>query len=458
MKTVTMLLAAAVTVGLVGAAGAQEFTIRASSFLGADGDSVRGARIQSDGTIVLGANLSGPTAAGKTIANLTAAPDAKGCILRLAPDGREVLSAVRVAPQVVDLATDDKDNIYLAAGPGGVVKAAAAADQVLWAKDLGAPCTRVDAARDGHSAAAVPGKGIWVFDPAGKEIAAAIGRGNTADVCLDSASRTVVTVGFRNARAHDGKRNEPVQISYALGLSYDGKQKWLDYDWSTSRESDRFINKPTNNMADSRGYRCAIGRDGALYCGFETAGGNHIFRYSPTNIMEPVRLVGGDRYHLFYNTGASHKSVLLKFDPATGKLREGQQFCPRDERDRAGNSRLKEGDIQADEEGRLFIAGYADPSLPLTLDPCPAGEPKGGAYLAALAPDLAKRLLCTRMQGRAEQGATSAHAVDARRVAGRLVVVYAGSGARTGMHTASPVQKEAAGSAGFFVILEAVQR
>jgi hypothetical protein len=449
------LAAVCVAAGVGGTAGAQEFAIQASSFLGADGDSVRGARLQSDGTIVLGANLAGRTVGGAPIADLARAPDAKGCIVRLSPDGRKVLAALRVAPQVLDLAIDDKDHIYLAAGTGGVVKVVAAADRILWSKDLGAPCTRVDAARDGHAAAAVPGKGIWVFDPAGKEVAAAIGRGNTADVCMDAASRTVVAVGFRNSRAHDGKRTEPVQISYALGLSYDGKQKWLNYDWSGSRESDRFINKPTNNMADTRGYRCVMGRDGALYGGFEAAGGNHIFRYSPTDISAPVRLVGGDRYHLFYNTGASHKSVLLKFDPATGRLIQGQQFCPRDARDRAGNTRLKEGDLQADEAGRLFIAGFADPSLPLTLDPCAAGEAKGGAYLAALSPDFARRLLCTRMQGRAEQGATSAHAVDARRVGGRLVVVYAGSGAQTGMHTESPVQKEAAGSTGFFVVLAA---
>jgi hypothetical protein len=436
-------------------AGAEEFTIVASSFLGADGDSVRGVRIQSDGTIVLAANLTDASWGGTAVANLTAQPAAKGFVLRLRGDGRQALGAARVAAEIADLSIDDKDEIYLACGKGGLAKVSAKADKVLWTKDMGTICSRIAAGRDGHCAAALPGKGIALFDPAGREMANGIGRTNTSDVCIDSASKTLIAVGTRQAKAHDGKRMEPVQICYVLGMAYDGQTKWINYDWATQRDSDRFINKPTNNMADTRGYRCTIGRDGALYCGFESAGGNHIFRYSPVNIMEPVKLAGGDRYHQFYKTGAQHKSVLIKFDPATGKFLQGQQFCPRDDRDTGVNSRLKEGDLQADDEGRLYLAGYADPNLPLTLDPCPAGEARGGAYLLAMSADFAKRLLCTRMQGKEKQGESSAHAVDARKVGGKLLVVYAGSGAQAGMHTIAPIQKEASGNVGFFVILEA---
>ena len=443
-----------VALGLCAPAGAEGLVLRASSFLGADGDSVRGARIQSDGTIVLGANLGGAAVGRTAIAN-RAADGAKGCVLRISGDGQKLLSAVRVAPEINDLALDDKDGIYLAAGAGGAVKLDASAQKVLWRRDLPASCTRVDAARDGHCAAVAAGKGVALFDPAGRELAAGIARTNTSDVCIDSASRTIVTVGFRNARAYDGKRNEPVQISYALGVGYDGRQKWADYDWSTDRASDRFINKPTNNMADTRGYRCAIGRDGMLYCVFESAGGNHIFRYSPVNIMQPVKLVGGDQHHQFHNSGAEHKSVLIKLDPGTGRFVQGQQFCPRTERGRAGNARVKDGDICADDDSRLYLAGYADPVLPLSLDPCPADQPRGGAFLLALSADFARRLLCTRMQGCDRQGQTSARCADARKVGGRLRVVYAGSGATGGMHTLLPLQKDAAGSDGFFVVLEA---
>jgi hypothetical protein len=299
------------------------------------------------------------------------------------------------------------------------------------------------------------GKGVTLFDPDGKELGRGLGRTNTADACLDAASRTIVTVGFRQARAYYDRRAWPVQISYALGFGYDGKQKWCNYDWSTDRDSDRFINKSGNNMADTRGYRCAIGRDGKLYCAFESAGGNHIFHYSPTNIMEPVKLVGGDQYHQFHASAAEHKSVLLKFDPATGRFLQGQQFCPRKENGRAGNSRVKDGDIAADADGRVLLAGYADPNLPLSLDPCPPEQPKGGAYLLALSPDMARRLVCTRMAGSAQQGISSACCVDARKVGDRWVVIYGGFGAKAGMHTAAPLQKQATGPAGFFAILEA---
>lgn len=77
----------------------------------------------------------------------------------------------------------------------------------------------------------------------------------------DSVSKTVIQTGFRNAHAFDGKKTYPVQIAYIRSHCYDGERKWTDYDWSTDQQSDRFLNKPTNNMADSRGDRCAIGRD-----------------------------------------------------------------------------------------------------------------------------------------------------------------------------------------------------
>ena len=433
---------------------AQQFTLKSSSFLGSDGDAVRGVRIQSDGTIVVAVNLAETAVAGTAITPLTSGATARGCILRLGGDGRKILAAVRVAETISDVAVDGRDGIYIAGGASGLVKLSPQADRIERTRDIGAACTRVDASPDGYCVAVASGKGVVLIDPDGKELARGLARMNTSDVCIDGSSRTIVTVGFRNAHAHDGRRTEPVQICYALGIGYDGMQKWCNYDWSTDQASDRFINKPTNNMADTRGYRCVIGRDGSLYCGFEAAGGNHIFRCSPSNIMAKLKLVGGDQYFQFHASAAEHKSVLVKFDPATGQFIQGQQFCPRRDNGRAGNSRVKDGDIATDEEGRLLLAGYGDANLPLSLDPCPPGESKGGGFLLALSPDFAKRLLCIRLQG----GGGSAHCVDARRIGDRLVVVYGGSGAKTEMHTLHPLQAEVSGAVGFVVIIEGQYR
>jgi hypothetical protein len=52
------------------------------------------------------------------------------------------------------------------------------------------------------------------------------------------------------------------------------------------------------------------------------------------------------------------------------------------------------------------------------------------------------------------QDTGGAHCVAARTVKGKLVVVYAGSGAEAGMHTEKPLQKDPNGKDGFFAILQ----
>jgi len=100
-----------------------------------------------------------------------------GAILRLSSDGQRLLGLHRIAAELKDLAVDRKGNIYVAAG-----------------------------------------KQVAILDPSGKQLAAVTGKAFATDVCIDGASQTVVFTGFRNARAHDGKRNEPVQISYVHAL------------------------------------------------------------------------------------------------------------------------------------------------------------------------------------------------------------------------------------------------
>jgi len=433
-----------------GTSWAAEFKIVAVSFLGGSGDDdkVVGCRIQSDGTIVLAANLAPDSLKG--VKPLALAGDANnvGCVLRLSPDGQQILSANRLAAEVRDLALDAKDSPYVALGKAGCAKLSPDGLKSLWAQQLDESCDRIDAGSDGHCAV-LAGKTTAIYDPAGKPLGKASGRNFTNDVCLDSASKTVVFVGFRNARASDGKRTEPVQISYVQAVGYDGQKKWCDYDWSTDQASGRFINKSSNNMADTRGYRCSIGRDGKLYVAFESAGGNHIFRYMPNDIMAKAPLAGGDQYHQFHNSRAEHKTVFCKFEPDTGQYLQGQQFCGRLSTGRANSVRMKEGEIVADEEGRVCIAGAAGMQIPLTLDPCAAEEPKGGAFVLMMSPDFKTRSLCTRMQDKG-----GAHCVDARKVRGKLVVVYAGSGAEAGMHTEKPLQKDANGKDGFVAILQ----
>jgi hypothetical protein len=428
------LLVGAVPVDSPSAGG---YAIVASSYLGSAGfdDSVVGARILSDGTIVLAANLSADVARILNASQSTFDDGLRGGLVHLSPDGSRLLALAGLATEVRDMAIDARDNVYLAAGANGLLKVDLKTTCILWRKDF-ADCTRVDASPGGHLAVIADGN-IHVFDLAGTQIGQAKGKGYTNDVCVDARSKTVVFCGFRNAHAFDGKRTYPVQICYIIGLNYDGSRKWTNYDWSTDRESDRFLNKPTNNMADTRADRCAIGRDKKLYVTFQVAGGNHIFRYNPKDIMQKALIVGGDKYHRFYNSRAEHKNFFARYEPATGEYLAGQQFCGRLSNNRANAVVTKEGDITADEQGRVYLVGKSAYGIPVNLFP-DKSDYAGGGFILIMSADLKERLLCTRTCG----GKGSPHAVATRMIDGRINVVFGGSDMVEGMFVKNAIQAE----------------
>jgi len=443
------------------AAEGQQWQILAASLVGRQGDSVVAVAIQSEGSLLLAANVSG----GPWMGGDPAGGKPAGRLLRLSPDGRKLLAAVPLPGEVADMAIDGKDNIYLATS-GGALKLDPQAAKVLWRFDVGGPCSRIDAAVDGHCAAlrydnpdqdTLTGAGtIFVIDPQGKQLGQFRGHRNTCDLCIDGASKTVVHIGWRQASAHDGKKRQPVQIAYVRGCSYSGEVKYTLYDWSADTDAPEFINRPTNNMADTRGYRCAIGRDGLLYCAFECAGGNHIFRYHPRLVDGQWLPVGqllpkADQYHGFHNSRAEHKALVARFDPATGKLLMEQQFCGRLDSGRANAVRVKGGAVAADEDGCLLLGGAAPAGLPLSLLPPQTGDYTGGSYLLVMSNDFRQRLLCTRFQA----GGTT-HAVDARRVGTTLRVLVGGKASskpEDGFCAQNPIQPQGEPGSGFFVLL-----
>jgi hypothetical protein len=349
-----------------------------------------------------------------------------------------------VARLLTDLALDARDNIYLAAWEDGIIKLNPTADKVRWShKPL--KVTRLDAGPQGYCAALGieegdkpfdKGHNVLLYDPQGKQLAA-FGAGKWKfDICIHEPSQTVIYVGFKNA--HTGRN--PVQICYIRGAAYDGSEKYTCYDWSADPDSDRYLNKPANNMADTRAYRCAVGRDGKLYCAFESAGGNHIFRYSPFDITQKVEIVGGDKFHEWYNTRAEHKTFFARYDPATGAYLAGQQFCGRLSSGRGNAVRVKEGDLTADETGRVYLVGAAASGLPMPpshpdqkTGRCLVGAYAGGAFLLVMSPDFKDRLFCARF---ADQ---TTHAVSARSIADTTHIALTGRGAAE-VYTHHPIQ------------------
>ena len=466
MSISNALRAACLTATLVGSTSPAlaQYEVQASSFLGGAGDDeIRGTRIQADGTIVIAANTSAlPSGAAETLI-LGATPASTGALLRLSADGQRVLSVTRFAGAPRDLALDAEDRIWIAAGSSGVI-ALNADGSFRWSASPG-HVHRIDVASDGRAAALVPsdvggadntpGEGqVVLYDAGGAELRRFAGHRNTLDLAFDATSETVVLIGWRQANASDGMRTEPVQIAYLRGVGTDGVTRWTNYDWSTEVGAPNFINRPENNMADTRGYRVSFGRDGRLLAAFECAGGNHIFRYLPTDIATRSAIVGGDDFHNFSNTRSEHKTFFGIYDPRSGEYLTGQQLVGRLNDGRGNTVRVQRGEITTDESGRVYLVGAAAFGLPLTLRPEGTGEYTGGAYLAVMSADLTTRLFVTRLtpSGRSQS-------VDARTLGATTSLVFGGEVHANDMgdpefFTRNPVQSALGGEEdGFFGVL-----
>ncbi len=422
------------------------FQVLAATRLGvADAsDAVVGARFQADGTLVLAVN-GGPGFRRRVKAPALArgTPKVDGCILRVSADGRKALNCESVAAEIHDLALDGNDCLYIAAGRDGLLKLDPQASRVLWRQPL-ADCQRVDAAGDGHCVALAGGQ-VSIFDPSGRRLDPASHRETTCDVCLDGASRTVIRCGYRAEPAGVPAGARTVDICFLEGLDYEGRPKWSDYDGPPDRDWARFLDQ--TKVSDTRAGRCAIGRDGKLYVAFQVQDEHHAGRWRPgrrgapgqgirpakaDGLKEPVRMVGGDACHQFFGSEPGPKAFFARYDPATGDCELGQQFCGRRADGQAGAVFVDQGEIHADAEGRVFLAGSAEAGLP--LNPGGGAKDTGGDFLLVMAPDFQERLGCLRLA--AERG--TARAVDTRLTPGSLKTVYGGQGLPAGLLVKNP--------------------
>lgn len=468
-----------------------QFEISAASYLGGAGDtdSVNGAVIQEDGTIVLAANLD--NAMPLALANHVLGAGGNAAIVRLSPDGRTVLSVSRLADRVHDLSSDAEGNLYVAAGAFGLIKLNPEADQIIWTRLGGQQVWRVDAGTDGHSVALVPtwiddnkpGQGtLHIFAPDGTPISSFAGTGNTLDVALDSRTQTVVYTGWYNfyvyngpySRGYNGRIDTPVDVPYTHGVSYNYGQpgvprKWTLHGWGSNVWIDkearipnpRYINYPfspdpsnlytqeeideleaaentapgwyqyllgmpkeiSNNMADTRSYRVAIGADGNLYIGSEADGGNTPLRFSgfDLTLAEPWT-VGDGFFDVFFATSTAPKLVINAYALQTNSVEWLRTFGFTN---RLGTARsdgttdntilMHGGALEADLYGRVYVTGRAfagfylpgNSSANFTIprsgetafEPFEPGSYLGGSYMMVYSPDFKTRLYSTRVAG-----------------------------------------------------------
>ncbi|NJM37757.1 MAG: hypothetical protein HC845_07815 [Akkermansiaceae bacterium] len=366
----------------------------------------------------------------------------------------------------------------MACGNDGLLVLNANGSSIIRQHFTGTYIHRIDAAAGGTYAclspsstgnlADAPGQGtVTVFDSAGTKLISISGKHNTHDICIDEVSQTLVTIGFRQATCYGppgDSRFLPVQISYLRGQDFSGVEKWNAYDWSSvtgydpsgetynnslnnpipvgtpqSRINPRFLNRLDNNMADTRGLRAAMGADGKLYAAFECAGGNHIFRDGAFDLAIDGSIVGGDLFHQFINTGAAHKLYVGRYEAATGIILLGQQYASIVQQANGPSAnafRITNGDLAADENGRLVIGGSSAYALPMwpnpyyfpqpgitTFNPFDAASYAGGAFFMVMSPNFQTREYTTRL---AVAGVTGSVAI--RNLAGEQFPRYAFGG------------------------------
>lgn len=196
--------------------------------------------------------------------------------------------------------------------------------------------------------------------------------------------------------------------------------------WCVGRNDSRFVGYPYvpggNNMADTRGLRLSMGRDGKLYGMFESAGGNTELRWDPFDLATGAPNAGGDLYHQFLNIGSAHAITIGRYEPVDGSVLQIQEYASNYRSDVgqtiSNTTRAKGGDIAADERGRVYFVGVSAGELPLptaanyngspAFNPYPDGTYLGGGYLIVLRPDMSGRAFATRLTFGYN------HAVDAR--------------------------------------------
>jgi hypothetical protein len=412
--------AAATGSGATQAGTANAFgTPLASSVVGSAGyaDAVRGAVILSDGTQVIAGNFATTAFAGVAPTYLAGATSTStAAVAKLSRDGSVVLAVARLPGTVWDLSGDAADGIYVALGTAGAAKLNTSLTGVLW-QTTTHQGDRIDSAPNGDvavldgtytSAAQDTPSGagtIYVYNATGTLQASFAGWNRTYDVAIDEDTQSVFTTGYKQT---NGPSGNPVQIAYLRSQDYAGVQRWKGYDWTGAQVDDPAAGGtgPTNNMADTRGLRLDVGADEKLYVAYQSAGGNHIFRYDPFNLFQTSSIVGGDQYHSFANSKSEHKTVFARYDTATGAVLRTQQLTARLATGAANAFNLNAGgDIQADAAGRVYILGQSGSGggtnntllgLPYTFNPVPSTEYGGGPSLVVMSADFTTRLFVGR--------------------------------------------------------------
>lgn len=406
-----------------GRPGDDSAAFTAVSYLGGAGsDSVVGAAIQKDGTVVLAANFSGSAWNGITPTLLDGAQSSdKGVVVRLTPTGRTVLSIARVAQSINDLATDDSGAVYLALDTRGICKLDSAITRVVWQRPTDLPCMRLDAATDGTVVTLLKKSKsaglVQLFTNDGAPSSAFEAPFTVNDVALDGVRKQIFVCGSRPGNT---LRGEIGSVAYLNAYSVDGSAIWRNYGYEPAIDTDL--------KSHTSGERIAFGQDGKLYGAFLSVGGNHIFSRNPKSLDEKASLYETDTYNKAYATGNATITFVAQFDAENGDLLAGQMLLGRDEQNKASHLSPVNGNIATDEDGRVYLVGKASAGGPVTAGAIGTREYFGNSgFLCIFSPNLQRREFFSTFNASSE-GGSALYAVAAKRTSTQARAAFAFGG------------------------------
>ncbi len=364
--------------------------VSAATYLGGkEDDSTNAVDISVDGNIVIvGGSLKNANLGGKET-ELLGGGD--GTIIRYNAKTNEAVATSRLPGKVLDLEVSKNGDIAVAY-EGGIAVLNSDATQVKWSKSL-SNVARIAISDNGKVGVVRDREGpdkAHLFDNNGEQLKEWItdnSKRNFLDIAVtDQNGGMVIATGFE-------QKTRILQVAFTQAWSYEGENLWKNYDFD-----DTDIYKE-NLMADTRGQRVAIGRDGQLYSSYFVNGGTgfSIFYRDPFDLSEKVsgdRKIETDKYNSPTNVNSIKMTWYGRYDLKTGDLVKGQSLLGRLSNGK-GNS-VDVDSITATEDGTVILAGAAGARIAnrdvQTIEGQAVNKYAGfEGYLAVISPDLKER-------------------------------------------------------------------
>ncbi len=330
-----------------------------SSYVGGPGaEKLAAVAVLPDGTVVVG---GGPAESKSGLA----APLGKGIMMRISATG-ERTAVVSMSGAVEDMDTDADGNLYVA-GTFGSAKYDPQG-KAVWTSNVGGIEARIAPGPAG-SAVILAAKTVTVLNARGQRVRSlAIPAAYVNDVACDPVTQTVFVTGFDNKRGH----SEPVQVAFVYAYNAEGRQAWKAYGWGGVEVDDQGL------MADTRGYRLAMGGDGKLYVAGESAGGNTMWSRQSQDLTAKAGLAAGDKFQVAFNTSSNHITFIGRLDPKTGRSEGGTMLLARLTSGKGNTIRPRA--LAVDAAGQVYVGGASASYPPVSEGAFGSQFDGGGAF------------------------------------------------------------------------------